>query len=106
MNQPAIFAATLGLSHPWQIVSISFTSEENRVDISIDFSDSSILSCPCCGVLGIICSSVKETWHHHDYFRFAAYLHALVPSIECPSCGIVTVDRPWTRKGSMFTHIL
>ena len=102
MDQPAIFSATLGLSHPWKVIAVSFTKEENRLDITVDYAHGSVFTCPQCGSDGKTCYSETETWYHDDFLRYATYLHARVPRIEC-CCGISTVDRPWSRPGSKFS---
>jgi transposase len=38
-----------------------------------------------------------------NFFQFKAYLHARVPRVRCPDCGVHTVTVPWIRKGSGFT---
>jgi len=103
MKQPTIFSATLGLSHPWQITDISFCREERRVDINVDFIHGSTFPCPLCGEAGKTGAVEDETWHHKDFFRFAAYLYARVPRVECTTCGVLPVARPWMNSGSKFT---
>jgi len=101
MELPAIISSTLGLSLPWQITEVSFTKEEKRLDIRVDFLDNNFLPCPSCGTSGVPCQKKTETWYHEDFFRYATYLHAHVPHIEC--CGsIIPVERPWSREGSRF----
>jgi hypothetical protein len=102
MKQPTIFSATLGLSDPWHITAINFCQEERRVDICVDFIHGSTFTCPTCGAVGRTCSIVDETWLHHDFFRYAACLNARVPWIECASCGVLPVARPWMSSGSKF----
>lgn len=102
MNQPAVFSATLGLSPPWQIKDISFSQEEKRMDVVVDFLLGSTVTCSICGMDGKVCSTENELWHHKDFFMFATYLHVRAPIIECPSCGINSVDRPWAAGGSQF----
>lgn len=98
---PEIFSSTLGLSHPWKITTLSFAKEEKRLDISVDFLDNGFLLCPSCGAEGISCQMKTEIWYHHDFFRYATYLHACVPHSEC--CGtVIPVERPWSRDGSRF----
>lgn len=102
MEQPAIFSATLGLSHPWKITAVSFSKDEKRMDITIDFAHGSTLTCPTCGKEGIVCDAEDETWYHDNFLQYATYLHVRVPRIECCCCGICTVERPWSREGSRF----
>ena len=105
MQDAAIFAATLGLSHPWQITSVSFAKDAKRMDISVEFSGGSVLSCPKCGKEGNSMCTETECWFHDDFFRYQTYLHARVPCPECTCCGAFQVERPWSRKGSRFTLI-
>jgi hypothetical protein len=105
MEHPAIFSATLGLSHPWHIVSVSFAREENRMDIGLDFYLGNLFTCPYCGEQKAPSYSEEEIWFHEDFFRYATYLHARVPRIECCN-GIVATERPWSRSGSRFGRLL
>lgn len=105
MEHPPIFSATLGLSLPWQIQTVTFAKEEKRLDISIVYNHASPLTCPICGVAGKCCSEEKELWFHDDFFQYETYLHVRVPSIKCSCCGILPIERPWSRVGSRFTLI-
>ena len=106
MEQPAIFSATLGLSHPWQVTSVSFSKKEKRLDIIVDFALDGNLECPTCGIAVSSRNTVRETWYHDDFFRYATYLHAQVPHSACTTCGIFSVARPWSREGSRFALIV
>lgn len=105
MNDAAIFAATLGLSNPWRITSVSFAKDAKRMDITVEFAGGSVLSCPVCGNEGNTVCMATECWYHDDFFRYKTYLHANVPCLKCSCCGEVQPERPWSRKGSKFTLI-
>jgi hypothetical protein len=105
MEHPSIFSATLGLSHPWQVVAVSFAREEKRLDITVDFTPGSDFVCRACGREVTPCCVTEETWYHHDFFNFETYLHARVPQIQCCGCGALPVERPWSRVGSRFAQI-
>ena len=104
MDHPAIFSATLGLSHPWHIVTVTFAREDNRMDISLDFYQGNSFTCPHCGKSRPPCSAEEELWFHEDFFRYPTYLHARVPRIECCH-GVVATERPWSRTGSRFARV-
>ena len=104
MDHPAIFSATLGLSHPWHIVTVTFAREGNRMDISLDFYQGNSFTCPHCGKSRPLSSAVEELWFHEDFFRYPTYLHARVPRIECCR-GVMATERPWTRTGSRFARV-
>lgn len=102
MDHTGIFAATLGLSQLWQIDRVSFVDEIGRVDLFLTCNRAARFSCPVCGQDAQVCDVREEIWHHVDFFRYSAYLHAGVPLVDCPACGISTVNVPWSRSGSRF----
>jgi hypothetical protein len=100
MDLPDVFAATLGLTGPWQVVSVSFASNEKRMDITVAYKPQETLPCAHCGDANGLCKDGNETWFHHNYFSYATYLHTHIPLVKC--CGLATVERPWSRSGSKF----
>ena len=105
MEQPSIFSATLGLSHPWKVTAVTYASEENRLDITVDFDLGSDLRCSCCGRDLTPGQIEQEVWHHDDFHRYSTYLHAKVPSLQCDCGRIFPVERPWSRPGSRFALV-
>lgn len=102
MEHAAIFSATLGLSHPWKVTTVTFSGEENRLDITVDFDFGKHFSCPCCGRDIIPVPGERETWHHSSFLHYPTYLHANIPHVECPCGRVIPVERPWSRAGSRF----
>ena len=100
MDLPDIFAATLGLSTPWQITDVSFAPNEKRMDITVAFNCQETINCPHCGSTSNMCQPVDETWFHNDFFNYATYLHTQIPFVPC--CAISPIERPWCRTGSKF----
>ena len=103
MDLPHLISSTLGISPPWQISSVNFDSDGQRLDITVDYDASADQVCPHCGAHGAHCDAVAETWFHRDFFRHATYLHTRVPQRNC--CGGHAVVRPWTRPGSKFVQL-
>ena len=103
MNHPAIYSATLGLCHPWEVTTVSFAKSERRMDITVDFAVGSVFTCPDCGAECTACRVSREIWYHDDFFSYATYLHARVPHVKCCCSCVFAVDRPWSRAGSRFS---
>ena len=38
-----------------------------------------------------------------NFFQYKAFLHARVPRVRCPDCGVKLVEIPWACEGSGFT---
>ena len=105
MQSENLFELALGLTAPWKVVSVVFSEEQKRLDISIDFTRGATFPCPGCGDLVHAYDSVEKTWRHMNFFQYEAYLNARTPRVKCPKegCGVKLVSVPWARPGSSFT---
>lgn len=99
-----LFQAALGLSDPWQVVSVEFDAEAKRLDLRVDFAKGARFPCPECDRSGLKVHDTEEkTWRHLDFFEHQAYLTARVPRVECPEHKVRLVAVPWARPRSGFT---
>lgn len=105
MNPEALFAVALGIVPPWEVVDVSFSQENKRLYIKIDFKHGSTFACPVCGTSSPVHDTTEKTWRHLNFFQYEAYLTARVPRVKCPNagCGVKLVQAPWARSGSGFT---
>jgi transposase len=99
-----LFQAALGLSDPWQVVSVEFDAEAKRLDLRVDFAKGARFPCPECERAGCAVKDTEQkTWRHLDFFQHQAYLTARVPRVECPEHKVRLVAVPWARPRSGFT---
>ena len=99
-----LFTAALGLTAPWQVVKVHFDKDAHELHLFVDFAKASRFACPQCQALRPVYDSEEDrVWRHLNFFEHQAFLHARYPRIECPTCGIKTVQAPWARPGSGFT---
>jgi transposase len=104
MRDIDLFQLALGLVPPWMVADARFDAEKKRLDIEIDFKTGGRFACPECGKVDCpVHDTVKKTWRHLNFFQHQAFLHARVPRIDCPKCGVRLVTVPWARPGSGFT---
>ena len=104
MKDTDLMQLALGLTPPWLVTSSTFSVEEKRLDIRIDFPAGSAFACPVCGASGCKGYDTDDfSWRHLNFFQHEAYLHARVPRVQCPTCGVKRVNVPWARPGSGFT---
>lgn len=104
MRDIDLFQQALGLTPPWRVERSEFNPESKQLDLYLDFPRGSTFACPECGRSDCKAyDSQEKTWRHLDFFEHHAYLHARLPRIQCPLCGIKTVSVPWARSGSGFT---
>jgi len=102
----AMFGAALGLTVPWQVVSVEFDSEAGRLDLGLDFPRGSRFACPVSGCAEAACvvhDTDDKCWRHLDFFEHQAYLTARVPRVRCVEHGVHLVNVGWARPGSGFT---
>ena len=103
MDQNQLFSLAIGLVPPWLVDHVTFTVEEKRLDLHINFPAGSRFACPVCGEECPVHDTREHTWRHMDFFQHDAYLHARVPRVACPEHGVHQVPVPWAREGSQFT---
>jgi predicted RNA-binding Zn-ribbon protein involved in translation (DUF1610 family) len=103
MEHIRIFSATLGISPPWQVTEVLFSAEGMNLNISVEYLHDQHFLCPTCQTILTCEHSAEEVWCHASFFRRTAYLHARVPHFICPACGVIAIERPWSRQGSKFT---
>lgn len=99
-----LFNAALGLSAPWQVVKVDFDKEAKELHLFVDFPKGSRFTCPHCQEPCPVYDSEEDrVWRHLNFFEHQTFLHARFPRIDCPTCGIKTVEGTWARQGSGFT---
>src|SRR5271157_1814772 len=104
MRDTDLFQLALGLQSPWTVTRSEFAVEDGRLDLYVDFPRGSRFACAECGGEGCAVHDTKdETWRHLDFFQHRTLLHARVPRVICPKCGVRKVATPWARAGSGFT---
>jgi len=104
MKDTELFQLALSLMPPWMVKDCNFEVSEKRLDIRIDFERGGTFACPACGRADCGAYDTEErTWRHLNFFEHVTYLHAWVPRVQCPDCGVKTAGVPWARPGSGFT---
>lgn len=103
MHETELFQLALGLALPWTVVHSAFDEKKSRLDIHINFPRGSLFCCPECGARCPAYDTDEKIWRHLNFFQHEAYLHARVPRVNCPACGVKRITVPWAREGSGFT---
>jgi len=104
MRDVELFERALGLMWPWRVERTEFDAKARRLDLYLDFERGGTFACPECGGGECTAHDTRErSWRHLDFFQHQAFLHARVPRVSCPACGVKQVQVPWARPGSGFT---
>ena len=104
MRDTDLFEMALGLPPPWFVERSAFAAKEKRLDLYIDFKRGGRFTCPECGQVDCAAyDSGEKTWRHLNFFEHETYLHARIPRVDCPVCGVKQVSVPWARADSGFT---
>lgn len=104
MHINEIFAQALPLPQPWIITSSDLTGDPAVLTLNIEIPRGTKLPCPeckkdSCGVH----DRVEKSWRHLNFWQYETYIHARVPRVDCPDCGVHQCAVPWAREGSGFT---
>jgi len=70
MNQ--LFTMALGLTLPWTVSELTFSADDKRLDVKLDFARGSSFPCPTCGVASPVHDTEKQTWRHLNFFQHLA----------------------------------
>lgn len=104
MQDIQLFQLALGLVPPWHVGRVEFDCEKKQLDLYIDFLRGAEFPCPECAQPGCKAhDTVNKSWRHLNFFQHVAYLHARVPRVRCPQCGVKQIPVTWAREGSGFT---
>ena len=97
------YSLLLGIQSPWEITSVDLKMTENRVDIYVEYMDSTG-KCPECGNTHPKYDlRKKRTWRHLDTMQFSTFIHCQLPRINCPTHSVKSALAPWANKQSGFT---
>lgn len=99
-----LYAALLGIRHPWRVVKVALDLTKNRVDVWVEEFKGLKWKCPACGQTGPLHDHDEERiWRHLDTCQCQTFLHARMPRVHCAVHGIQLVPAPWAEPGSRFT---
>jgi len=99
----SVFEAALSIVSPWFISEISFSEDDKRLDIYIDFNkgthfpiDESIEKHP-------VYDTSLKSWRHLNFFEHECYLHCRTPRVKLPDGSTKIVTPPWAGKSNGFS---
>ncbi|MFC1670429.1 transposase family protein [Spirochaetota bacterium] len=99
MSENELFSKTLKLSGPWFIERSSFEEEAKQLDLYINFKDDMKFSCMKCNSENLDVMDINHaSWQYYNFFDNKTYVHARVPNVKCPNCGVLEIQVPWDRR--------
>ncbi|MEL7428234.1 MAG: ISL3 family transposase, partial [Bacteroidota bacterium] len=106
MDSRLLFTQALGLSLPWRISELQFSSlpeEPNTpiLEIWIDHPKGAKFSYE--GAEYSVYDHQPRKWRHLNFFQHTCYLYCNVPRIQTSDGHTLLVEVPWARPGSSFT---
>ena len=103
MNDTQLYTQILGITNPWNIVSVDMLHEQQQIQITIHYSDQDCLHCPVCKAKADLYDTKTRRWRHLDTCQFLTILEAEVPRVNCSEHGVKQLHVPWAEKGSRYT---
>jgi len=105
MKEELLFAAALGLPHPWKVDKVDLADNQGfgtkELHIWIGYEKKSKFHCE--GQSCPVYDHQDRTWRHLNFFQHVCYLHCRVPRIKTPDGHVRLVEVPWAGEGSSFT---
>ncbi len=93
MELQNLFEVALNINSPWYIKTVSFSQENSRIDIYIDFKKGSKFSYEQEENLKVH-DTKEKIWKHLNFFEYETYLHARVPRVQTKD-KVRLIKTPW-----------
>ncbi len=88
-----LYAALLGIRHPWRVVKVDLDLPKNRIDIWVTESKGLRWKCPVCGQSGPLYDHDEERiWRHLHTCQCQTYI-AFIPLFQLPHL----FNKPYTK---------
>ncbi len=101
MRDTEFLSELLRIESPWVVTEANLDREHGRVDVRLEWRGPG--RCPTCGCECPKHDHRERTWRDLDLCADHLYLHAVVPRVDCPEHGVLTVSVPWASGRSEFT---
>jgi transposase len=99
-----LYAALLGIRHPWRVVKVELDLPKNRVDVWVTEIKGLKWKCPTCEQVGPLYDHEQErSWRHLDTCQCQTFIHARLPRVNCSIHGVQQIPAPWAEPGSRFS---
>lgn len=106
MRLATVFKRVLRLTRE-RVVDVEIRGEaaDEEVVVEIARDRRAKMRCPGCSfTTRATYDRTVRTWRHLDCLRTRCLLRCEVRRIDCPTCGVVTEEVPWARKGARVTR--
>jgi len=97
MKETELIHIALMLTPPWLVSECRFDVNQKRLDIYFDFAKGSQFSCPVCKRADCaVHDTERKSWIHLNFFQHEIYLHARIPRVKFPECGVKLDSVPFS----------
>ncbi len=102
MRDTELLRGLLRVEDPWDVTESKLDLERGRVDVRLEWRGPG--HCPMCGRECAKHDHRERVWRDLGLCGDQLYLHALVPRVDCPEHGVLTVTVPWSVGRSEYTE--
>ena len=104
MRDTELYAALLGIKHPWTVVDVKLDVNSERIDVFLKDVSGVKHLCPKCQKSCSTYDHAEErVWRHLDTCQCDTYVHARLPRTKCDEHGVVEINAPWAGPRSSLT---
>ncbi len=104
MRDTELLRGLLRVEDPWDVTESTLDLQRGRVDVRFEWRGPG--RCPTCARESPKHDHRERVWRDLDLCGDQLYLHALVPRVDCPEHGVLTVNVPWSVGRSEFNDRL
>lgn len=105
MQDRDLYAQLLGLTSPWEVVSVEVSMKDRSVQVMVAYRRDADVACPEYGTACSRQGTRTRSWRHLDTIQYKTVLTAEVPRVHCGDHGTRQIQVPWADERSRFTAL-
>jgi len=98
MRDVEFLTQLLRVEAPWRVTGASLDVRLKRVDVTIEWPGAG--HCPTCLHEAPKHDHRERVWRDLDLRGDQPFIHGIVPRVDCPEHGVITVAVPWAEGRS------
>ena len=103
MDLVAFYQRILSPPAPWHVARVECFENEKRVDVWLAHAPSKFHCEHCMTECSVYDHAPERTWRHLNSCEYQTFIHARIPRVNCPLCGVVNASVPFATPGLSVT---
>jgi transposase len=103
MDLVAFYQRILSPPAPWRVSRVECYDSEKRVDVWLEHVPAKFRCEHCMAECVVYDHAPERAWRHLNSCEYQTFIHARIPRVKCPLCGVVNASVPFATPGLSVT---